>query len=56
MDYGTISGDRLMHPLYDDDHKVRNEARENWKSISVKNAVNVEVAGCKCFELRRALC
>ncbi len=43
--YGTISGDSLMHPLYDDDHKVRKEARENWKSISVKNAINVEVFG-----------
>ena len=42
---GTISGDHLMHPLYDDDHKVRNEPRENWKSISVKNSVNVEVIG-----------
>ncbi|MCF8379239.1 MAG: hypothetical protein K9H49_06660 [Bacteroidales bacterium] len=42
---GTISGDRLMHPLYDDDHKVRKEPRENWKSVSVKNAINVEVLG-----------
>jgi hypothetical protein len=43
--YGTISGDHLMHPLYDDDFKIRKEARENWKSISVKNAVNVEILG-----------